>query len=836
MKSEQARLTRSLGICGRARWRASASAVVLGLALGMVSVAQAEVAEVNIPSAPLSDALTQLAQQTGLQMLFEPGLVSGKRAPAVSGAMEPTRALDLILRDAGLSYRIDNGTVIITPAGANLGASAGGAIELGATSISGQGMGEATENSGSYKAGLTSVGSKTPMSIRETPQSVSVITAQALKDRQITSLGQAMRATPGVTVKSLNYRTPKYYSRGFEMKNIQIDGAASLDSNGGYSNHLYNMTEFDHVEVLRGSAGLFGGVGDPGGIINLVRKRPLDTYQLKFDASAGSWDNYRSQVDVTGPLGFDGALRGRLAASYTDRKYFMDNRGTENPSIYGVLEADLSPDTMLTLGGRLDKTKETGTGDGLPFYRYGGKPNYSRSYWPTTDWSYSDHASNEVFVKLDHYFNDNWKLNTTLTHVFDSVESQGAFIYGERVGNTGPQWYGSYQRATSDQTVVDMNLSGHFEFLGREHELLFGADGQAINSRWRAADGNAGLGTPYEQPWLKNTINKDFWRDYKPNKQKQYGVYSTLRLQLADPLKLIVGARATRYSFEQTYAMKVPKDGPWVDSNIVDFRQPTKVVPFGGLVFDLSNEWSAYASYSEIFNPQPMYQAGPLPGSSLEPMVGKTYETGLKGELLDGALNVTAALFYSERENQAVLDPRYPAESVLYGGSCCYLSRGKVVSKGVDLEASGELMPGWELMAGYTFNRNQDRSTSAVFSSVTPKHQAKLWSTYVLPGQLSDWKVGGGVTAQSGYYVNMIDYEYNDLGEITKETPVRLSQGGYSTWDAMVEYKLDSHWTVAFNANNLFDRKYYETLTHTAYANYFGEPRNFMLSVRGVWD
>ncbi|MEG0969264.1 MAG: TonB-dependent siderophore receptor, partial [Pseudomonas sp.] len=131
-------------------------------------------------------------------------------------------------------------------------------------------------------------------------------------------------------------------------------------------------------------------------------------------ASAGSWDNYRSQVDVTGPLAFDGALRGRLVAAYNDRQYFMDNRGTENPTIYGVLEADLTPDTMITLGGRLEKNKETGTGDGLPFYSDGKSPDYSRSYWPTTNWSYSDHSSNELFFKLDHYFSEDWKFNTSL--------------------------------------------------------------------------------------------------------------------------------------------------------------------------------------------------------------------------------------------------------------------------------------------------------------------------------------------------------------------------------------------------------------------------------------
>ncbi|WP_422419563.1 TonB-dependent siderophore receptor [Pseudomonas sp. GZD-222] len=806
--------------------------------LAMLPVVTAQAVEARqeklqfaIPAGSLEAALNQFAATAKTSVSYDPKLVSGLSSRGLSGQFSSEEALRALLDGSGLQMvNLAEAGYSLEPKQIPLGANV---LEMSETLIVGQGMGEMTENSNSYTPGLTSVGSKTPMSLRETPQSVSVITAQAIKDRQITNLGDAMRSAPGITVKNFNFRKPRFYSRGFEIKNIQIDGAASLDSNGGYSNHLYSLTEFDHVEVLRGSAGLFGGVGDPGGIINLVRKRPLPYNQLKFEASAGSWDNYRSQIDVTGPIGFDGVLRGRLVTSYTDRQYFMDNRATENPSVYGVLEADLSPSTMITVGGRLEKNKETGTGDGIPFYADGSSAGFKRSYWPTSNWSYSDHASSELFLKLDHQFNDDWKFNSSLTRVYDTVESQGAFIYGNinKDNLQGPYWEGSYQRAKSDQMVLDMNLSGKFELLGRQHEFLFGADGQKISSRWRGADGMSGHWGSYLTEWEKGTMDKNFWRDYNPNKRKQYGLYSTLRLQLADPLKLIVGARATRYSFDQTYSIKNKTTNVWADKGTTDHREPTKLVPFGGLVYDLDEQWSAYVSYSEIFNPQALFQKGPLPGSPMAPMVGKTYETGVKGELWDGALNVSAALFYSERDNQAVLDPRYAPQSVFYGGSCCYLARGEVISKGVDLEVSGELLPNWQVMAGYTFNRNEDKTNKAIFSSVTPKHQAKLWSTYVLPAALSDWKIGGGATVQSSNYVTG-SIEYNGL-DYVGPTAVKMSQGGYAVWDAMAEYQIDTHWSVTLNANNLFDRKYWDTLTHPDYANYYGTPRNYMLTLRG---
>ncbi len=852
MKSEQARLMRGLGICERAGWRASASAVVLGLALGMSSMAQADVTQVNIASAPLSDALTQLAQQTGLQMLFEPGLVSGKRAPAVSGAMEPTRALDLILRDAGLSYRIDNGTVIITPTSANLGADASGAIELGATSISGQGMGEATENSGSYTTGLVSVGSKTPVSLKETPQSVSIVSKQLIDDTRSTSLADAMKRAPGITLRNSNYNTTGFYSRGFGIDNVQIDGAAPMDIGTGvgtfYSERQYDLAAYDHVEVLRGATGLLGGTGDPGGIVNLVRKRPMDQYQLKLETSAGSWDNYRSQVDVTGPLAFDGKLRGRMVAAYTDRHYFQDVRATERPFLYGILEADITDDTMLTFGGSFDKQKETGTGDGLPRYADGSDPGLPRHTWFTTKQGWADSATREWFAKIDHDFNEDWRLNASWTDSYNSSNTEGVNPYGwVDQPNGSPYWWGSYVRSFSKQQVLDVNLSGGFDAFNRRHELLVGADWQKVTSRWRAAGGMVDKGGPIDiwdpqsKPIPTDDSNHSFWRDYSPNGRVQYGLYSTLRLQLTDPLKLVVGARAQRYKFEQDFASRSSNGtGEWEHdpADKVFDRVATKVVPYGGLIYALNDEWSTYVSYAEVFKPQSLSFKGPEETKTpIEPMTGKTYETGIKGELFDGRLNVSAALFYIKRENQAERDPSYSQAGAMYSSSCCYIASDKVTSKGIDLEATGEIAPGWEVLAGYTYNRIENNTEETLYSSITPKHTLKLWTMYTLPGSLSDWRVGGGVTAQSAAYVNGIASDIDPLtGEVlSSDHPFKFNQAGRAVYDAMVEYQVDDNWSVALNGNNLFDRRYYSTVFNTSFGNYYGEPRNFMLTLRGTF-
>ncbi|MHC6226526.1 TonB-dependent siderophore receptor [Pseudomonas sp. X10] len=824
-----------------ANWCTSASMVVLGLALGMGSAAYAENKVLNIPAQSLDKALFELGQQTGLQILYGPELVSGKQAPAVVGDMEPQQALEQMLRNAGLTYRIENNAVYLIN-----DAPVSDALELGTTTIQGQGMGQMTENSGSYTPNKVSAGSKTPTSLRQTPQSVSVITNEVIRDKGMNDLTDAMQATPGVTIQQSNERIFQYYSRGFPIENIQIDGAApmALGTTAGsfYSSKVYNLAEFDHVEVLRGASGLFGGTGDPGGIINLVRKRPLDTYQLKVEASAGSWDNYRTQMDVTGPIAFDGKLRGRLVTAYSDRQYFVDERSSQTPTIYGVLEADILPDTRLTFGGRYERVNENGASAGLPRYSNGDDIGLPRHTNLTDSWAFQDGRSQEIFAKLDHDFSDDWKVNLSYTQTQDVGLQKRAFNVGSLnpVTNTGPTRFGTVARYKSDQQLTDMNLAGKFDMLGHEQEFLFGADYQRITSQWTGTgqlDGAFGpidVFDPDATPWPEPPTRKDYNNTYKPNTQIQYGLYSTLRLHLTDPLHVILGARVQRYKFEQKYSERV--GDTWDVKSDISMREPTKVVPYGGVVYDLSDEWSAYASYSEIYKPQQDKIEGPREsGNSLKAMTGKTYETGIKGELWGGALNTSFAVYYTKRENQAVEDLRYPQEGVQFGGSCCYLAQGEVVSKGFDMEVSGEILPDWSIIGGYTYNNNRNRNSDDVFSSITPKHLFKLWSTYRLPGEYSDFKVGGGVNVQSASYVSGMASIIDSSGEPIGSEKYDYRQAGYTVWNAMAEYRLDDNWTLTYNLNNAFDKKYYLTVGSSVVGNWYGEPRNHMLTLRGTF-
>jgi outer-membrane receptor for ferric coprogen and ferric-rhodotorulic acid len=221
------------------------------------------------------------------------------------------------------------------------------ALELGSTSVTAQGLGATTENTGSYTTGSTSTATKLNLSIRETPQSISVVTRQEMDDFDLNTLTEAMRHTTGIVVQHNDSDRVSYSSRGYTINNFQIDGMLNTFS---FMKTDADTIIYDRIEVVRGATGLTTGAGDPSGTINMIRKRPTHQLQAKAGASGGSYDNYYSYVDVGGPLAFDGRLRGRTVLAYRDSQSFRDIYALKREVAYGILEADLTDSTVLAVG------------------------------------------------------------------------------------------------------------------------------------------------------------------------------------------------------------------------------------------------------------------------------------------------------------------------------------------------------------------------------------------------------------------------------------------------------------------------------------------------------
>ncbi|MBS7780913.1 TonB-dependent receptor [Acidovorax sp. CCYZU-2555] len=815
-----------------------AATAPLLLASGAAQAQTAPARSFDIPAGPLEDALNRFGQDAGLVLAFAPETVAGLKSAGLKGSHSVRSGLDALLQGTGVRAVQQPNGVYVFQRQAPVAQAAGAAPVRSLAEIRVQARRAAngtTEGTGSYTNQITSIASKTDQSFREIPQSVSVITRQLMDDKKVVDVEQALALTPGVIVAD---NSGRYYSRGFQVTSMQVDGGAPLALGAYTYQPQQDMAFYDRVEVMRGASGLLGGVGDPGGIINLVRKKPLAQAQVDVSLSAGSWDQRRTEIDVTGPLNAERSVRGRAVLAYQDGNSYFDYVSQEKPSLYGVLEADLTPSTLLTVGASYGKVKQTGDYAGLPRFTDGRDLGLPAHTVFSNDWSFFHYKNQEVFAQLAHRFDNHWQLKFNASHAQTEQNRQWSTLSGpvDPQTLTGPVWRGGLLDSSNTQDIVDFNLSGPFTALGRTHELLLGLDWQRVRSHWQnlsfADSGTVGANVFDMRPWTPqfDQFNLNLSERYAPWGQEQVGGYGVLRLNPSDRLHVIVGARVSRYKFTQTMSDILDAAGstrPW---SAKSFEEKAKVTPYGGVIYDLTPQWSAYASYSSIFKPQALMMSGPQPGAPLAPIKGKSYEAGLKGELMDGKLNATFSMFNVERTGTAVLDERYAEDYSLWGASCCYLPQGKVTSQGFDVEVGGQLAAGWQVAAGYTFNKTRDKTENAIYSSITPRHLLKLSTVYTLPGEWSRWRVGGSGRVQSAQFVSGT---VTNAGGATANYD--FTQPGHALWDLMLQYRIDPHWSLSLNVNNVLDKRYYQTVSSIYSGNMQGLPRNAMVTLRGTF-
>ena len=678
-------------------------------------------------------------------------------------------------------------------------------VELGATQINTeQVLGATTEGSQSYTTGSMATATKLPLTLRETPQAVTVITRQRMDDQAMTSINDVVKATPGLF---LNFASgpgrETYTSRGFDIDNLMYDGIPA-GYNGVTVGAQPNLAMFDRVEIVRGATGLVTGAGNPSAAINLIRKRPLDEQKVTLTGAAGSWDDYRGELDASSPLNDSGTWRGRVVTSYRDANGFIDKAKEDHGLFYAVTEADLSEDTTLTLGFSNQKDKTNYFWGSSMVGLDGHHLNLPRSYNPGTTWENKDQEINTVFAELRQRLANDWKLQINANYAEQNALFSGSY-QSRWVNNTLARtvYQASYDE---DQAGVDAFASGPFQAFGRTHELVVGA------SR-RSYDMTTHNYSPYNLNWPLTAGKPDFVHTTNDRDvTTQDGVYLTTRLSLADPLKLILGARLDWYDYDAH------------GSNDGDYHVTRNLTRYAGLIYDLDDHHSVYVSYSDIFTPQSDKDST---GTPLKPIVGKNYEVGIKGEYLGGALNASVALFRVDQENRAVavVVPNCPQAS-------CAVASGEIRSQGIDMELQGALTPNWQVGGGYTYARTHtikdDANPSKVnkqFDTDIPEHLFKLTTSYHLQGALENLRVGGNISWQSRLY--------NDF-QVADGSTYRLKQGAYAVTDLMAGYKVNQHLDLQLNANNIFDRTYYKSISNSVSygGDSYGAPRNMMVTAK----
>ncbi|EPB6910935.1 Fe(3+)-pyochelin receptor FptA [Pseudomonas aeruginosa] len=666
--------------------------------------------------------------------------------------------------------------------------------------------GEST--SATQPPGVTTLG-KVPLKPRELPQSASVIDHERLEQQNLFSLDEAMQQATGVTVQPFQLLTTAYYVRGFKVDSFELDGVPALLGNTASSPQ--DMAIYERVEILRGSNGLLHGTGNPAATVNLVRKRPQREFAASTTLSAGRWDRYRAEVDVGGPLSASGNVRGRAVAAYEDRDYFYDVADQGTRLLYGVTEFDLSPDTLLTVGAQYQHIDSITNMAGVPMAKDGSNLGLSRDTYLDVDWDRFKWDTYRAFGSLEQQLGGGWKgkVSAEYQEADSRLRYAGSFGAIDPQTGDGGQLTGAAYKFKSIQRSLDANLNGPVRLFGLTHELLGGVTYAQGETRQDTARFLNLPNTPVNvYRWDPHGVPRPQIGQYTSpgtTTTTQKGLYALGRIKLAEPLTLVVGGRESWWD---------------QDTPATRFKPGRQFTPYGGLIWDFARDWSWYVSYAEVYQPQADRQT--WNSEPLSPVEGKTYETGIKGELADGRLNLSLAAFRIDLENNPQEDPDHPGPP----NNPFYISGGKVRSQGFELEGTGYLTPYWSLSAGYTYTsteylKDSQNDSGTRYSTFTPRHLLRLWSNYDLPWQDRRWSVGGGLQAQSDYSV---DYR-----------GVSMRQGGYALVNMRLGYKIDEHWTAAVNVNNLFDRTYYQSLSNPNWNNRYGEPRSFNVSLRGAF-
>lgn len=650
-----------------------------------------------------------------------------------------------------------------------------------------------------YSVPVTSAATKMPLTVRDIPQSVSIVSQQRMQDQGLQSIGEVLNNTTGVSASNIDSDRSNYYSRGFMINNYLFDGIPTVvDNQWDLGDTAGDTAIYDRVEIVRGANSLSTGSGNPSASVNMIRKH-ADSKVLtgNFSAETGSWDKQRYTGDISTPLNEAGTVRGRAIGGYQDNDKWIDRYNARKKFLTLVMDADLTDSTTLSFGWDYQQshTNDPSWG-GLPtFYSDGSRTDFDRSFNTASDWTYSDKESNKIFATLTQKFDNGWQAQVNGSHAKTTFDTRLMYPYGYPDKNTGQGVAGvnGWNKGSRKVDGVDLYANGPFELLGRTHQLMVGgsyskqeslffntfSDMSAINfgnyNNWggNVDEGNWG-------PW---TVEKD-------DTIRQKSAYTAARFSLADPLSLLVGARYTE----------------WRGNGSSGNRTTSKVAPYAGLTYDINDTYSAYASYTSIFQPQTYRNAD---AQYLGAVTGKSYETGLKGDWNNSRLTATLSLFRTEQNNLGISTYAPIGTSTEYAYESI-----DAVSRGVEFEVNGALSDNWQMTFGASRYVAEQRNGTAVMPEV-PRTTARLFTRYRLP-MLQDLTVGGGINWQNKTWAN-VD---NAPADYIDQSPVTLV-------NLFSRYQVTKQVSVQANINNLFNREYYDYMgTYVVY----GAPRNFSVS------
>lgn len=640
-----------------------------------------------------------------------------------------------------------------------------------------------------------------PLEIKDTPQSISTIDKETLRDFGASGSNDALRFATGLVVDEWETNRTSFQARGFDVMLTQIDGLG-MTNDWGLVESQKDAYLFERIEVIRGANGLLTGVGNASGTINFVRKRPTNKDGGEVIATAGSYGLKRLALDYNKVLADDGSWAGRLVVAHEDKDSHLRALHNRRSTVYGVVEGQVGNDGVLTLGLTIQDARQRSPMWGsltLP-YADGTLADFDVSVSTSQDWTRWNNRSIDAFAEYTHTLSADWEGKLTFNHREgkDSTRLLYAYSLTGTLNNDNTGLFGWPYRSQGDTRtdVVDANLTGRFSAFGRRHEAIFGLSHSRQKNYTISYDAGGSIGLPLpafpyggdvfpEPDWGATSVGAD-------GNQQITRLYAATRLALTERLKGIVGANA----------ISLKRDGTSIYGGGVALtnEKTNKLSPYLGLTYDITPDVLAYASYSDIFQAQDQRDVN---GAFLAPMKGVNTEVGLKAEWLDRKLLTTFAVFGAEQKGLATIAGFDPvAQQNWYEPK-------DVKSRGFELEVTGRLDEDTRLSLGYTQLRLTGPDGKDIYEWV-PRKTLKLLAESRLP-MLPALKLGGAARWQS---------------DISKIGGAR--QDAYLVASAFAACELSDFATVRLNVDNVFGKKYLRTVQYGAI---YGAPRTASISL-----
>ncbi len=769
----------------------------------------------DIPSGPLGRVLNEFSRQAGVYLVGSHELAQNHQSDGLRGRHSIQQGLEHLLRGTGLQAVRQGASGYVLQPG-----SAFDVVQLQPMSVIGAEVQDANgQSDAGYRAIQSATASKTNTSVLEIPRSISVVTRRRMDDQKSQTLTEVLGYVPGIFAPPFaagdGQAGDLFFIRGFNATDY---GYGLLRDGLRVQGNRYDTTSepfgLERVEVFRGPTSILYGENAPGGVVNLVSKRPTVDSRGEVQLSYGTHDRRQLGVDVSGPLNEGGSVLGRMVVLGRKSDTQVDHQPDDRLYLAPSLTLNFDDANALTLLGTYQRDRtliELGYPAAGTLLRHPNGKIDPSTLLGNPDWDDFERETWTLGYEYSHRFNESWQFRQNSRYMQSRIDRREMWPgnldnagFGTNVINT------AYDRENrSIAYSLDNQVEGNFKLAEVDNTLLVGAslDRTSFNQNWNAGFGGivnvfdpVYTGSPVTSTAVQNALLE----------QRLYGLYTQLQSRI-DNWVFLLGGRYDRVN--SSYRNKAGTLNAPADLDYWDGQFTWQA----GLMYQFDNGVSPYLSYSTAYNPtqQVSSTSGPL-----DPTTSEQYEAGVKYEPKGWNTTVSALIYDLRKKDDSLYD------SVVGD----YRNIGRSRAKGVELEVSSDLTDNFNLTSAYTYTDSritkdapgsllEDRQITGV-----PRNQASIWATYrFLDGGLKGLRIGGGVRHFDSTFAYTSPALYG-----------KLDTGDVTLVDAALGYSINEQWSAELNARNVLDKEYVAGCNNAGRC-YWGEERTLLATLTYDW-